>query len=201
MLDFERVLNTGIDPKDLLLTLEIETCYRSAPSLYCEVFRMPDGRGMLYWRNSLQFDNRIIEFINNFRDVHYITKDKGIKEIFANPHFVKEYQKINPVKITCISTEKMRVVYKIVHEGLPKDIQYPHGLDGHEYYLTTYGKTKQKYQAWIAIPKEWGRFAELVEMLIDAGNWNRCYKCQYNHCVFYCGKNETTTEKPPWMRA
>ena len=201
MLDFERVLNTGIDPKDLLLTLEIETCYRSAPSLYCEVFRMPDGSGMLYWRNSLQFDNRIIEFINNFCDVHYITKDKGIKEIFANPHFVKGYQKINPVKIACISTEKMQVVYKIVNEGLPKDVQFPHGLDGHEYYLKTYGKTKQEYQAWIEIPSEWGRFAELVEMLIDAGNWNRCYKCQYNHCVFYCGKNETTTEKPPWMRA
>ena len=201
MLDFERVLNTGIDPKDLLLSLEIETCYRSAPSLYCEVFRMPDGRGMLYWRNSLQFDNRIIEFINNFSDVYNITKDKGIEEIFANPHFVKEYQKINPVKIACISTEKMRVVYKIVNEGLPKDVQFPHGLDGHEYYLTTYGKTKQKYQAWIAIPKEWGRFAEFVEMLIDAGNWNRCYKCQYNHCVYYCGKNETTTEKPPWMKA
>ena len=201
MLDFERVLNTGIDPKDLLLSLEIETCYRSAPSLYCEVFRMPDGRGMLYWRNSLQFDNRIIEFINNFCDVHYITKDKGIEEIFAYPNFVKEYQKINPVQVACISTEKMRVVYKIVHEGLPKDVQYPHGLDGHEYYLTTYGKTKQKFQAWIAIPKEWGRFAEFVEMLIDAGNWNRCYKCQYNHCVYYCGKNETTTEKPPWMKA
>ena len=201
MLDFERVLNTGIDPKDLLLSLEIETCYRSAPSLYCEVFRMPDGRGMLYWRNSLQFDNRIIEFINNFSDVYNITKDKGIEEIFANPHFVKEYQKINPVKIACISTEKMQVVYKIVNEGLPKDVQFPHGLDGHEYYLKTYGKTKQEYQAWIEIPSEWGRFAELVEMLIDAGNWNRCYKCQYNHCVFYCGKNETTTEKPPWMRA
>ena len=65
MLDFECVLNTGMNPKDLLLTLKIETCYRSAPSLYCEVFRMPDGRGMLYWRNSLQFDNSIIEFINN----------------------------------------------------------------------------------------------------------------------------------------
>lgn len=201
MLDFERVLNTGIDPKDLLLTLEIETCYRSAPSLYCEVFRMPDGSGMLYWINSLQFDNRINEFINNFRDVHYITKDKRIKEIFANPHFVKEYQKINPVKIACISTEKMRVVYKIVHEGLPKDVQYPHGLDGHEYYLTTYGKTKQKYEVWIEIPSEWGRFAELVEMLIDEGNWNRCYKCQYNHCVTSSVKNETTTEKPPWMKA
>ena len=198
MLDFECVLNTGMNPKDLLLTLEIETCYRSAPSLYCEVFRMPDGSGMLYWRNSLQFDNRIIEFINNFSDVYNITKDKGIEEIFANPHFVKEYQKINPVKIACISTEKMQVVYKIVNEGLPKDVQFPHGLDGHEYYLKTYGKTNQ---AWIEIPSEWGRFAELVEMLIDAGNWNRCYKCQYNHCVFYCGKNETTTEKPPWMRA
>ena len=83
MLDFERVLNTGIDPKDLLLSLEIETCYRSAPSLYCEVFRMPDGRGMLYWRNSLQFDNRIIEFINNFSDVYNITKDKGIEHYFV----------------------------------------------------------------------------------------------------------------------
>ena len=201
MLAFECKLNTGMNPKDLLLTLEIETCYRSAPSLYCEVFRMPDGSGMLYWIYSLQFDNRIIEFINNFRDVHYITKDKGIEEMFANPHFVKEYQKINPLQVACISTEKMRVVYKIVNEGLPKDVQFPHGLDGHEYYLTTYGKTKQKYQAWIAIPKEWGRFAEFVEMLIDAGNWNRCYKCQYNHCVYYCGKNETTTEKPPWMKA
>ena len=190
-----------MNPKDLLLTLEIETCYRSAPSLYCEVFRMPDGSGMLCWRNSLQFDNRIIEFINNFCDVYKITKDKGIEEIFANPHFVKEYQKINPVQVACISTEKMRVVYKIVHEGLPKDVQYPHGLDGHEYYLTTYGKTKQKFQAWIAIPKEWDRFAELVEMLIDAGNWNRCYKCQYNHCVTSSVKNETTTEKPPWMKA
>ena len=201
MLDFERVLNTGIDPKDLLLSLEIETCYRSAPSLYCEVFRMPDGRGMLYWRNSLQFDNRIIEFINNFSDVYKITKDKGIEEIFANPHFVKEYQKINPVQVACISTEKMRVVYKIVHEGLPKDFQYPHGLDGHEYYLTTYGKTKQKFQAWIAIPKEWDRFAELVEMLIDAGNWNRCYKCQVNRCVTNDCNNEITAEKPPWMKA
>ena len=167
MLAFECKLNTGMNPKDLLLTLEIETCYRSAPSLYCEVFRMPDGSGMLYWIYSLQFDNRIIEFINNFRDVHYITKDKGIEEMFANPHFVKEYQKINPLQVACISTEKMRVVYKIVNEGLPKDVQYPHGLDGHEYYLTTYGKTKQEYQAWIEIPSEWGRFAELVEMLID----------------------------------
>ena len=123
MLAFECKLNTGMNPKDLLLTLEIETCYRSAPSLYCEVFRMPDGSGMLYWIYSLQFDNRIIEFINNFRDVHYITKDKGIEEMFANPHFVKEYQKINPLQVACISTEKMRVVYKIVNEGLPKDVQ------------------------------------------------------------------------------
>ena len=189
MLDFERVLNTGIDPKDLLLSLEIETCYRSAPSLYCEVFRMPDGRGMLYWRNSLQFDNRIIEFINNFRDVHYITKDKGIKEIFANPHFVKGYQKINPVKIACISTEKMRVVYKIVHEGLPKDVQYPHGLDGHEYYLTTCGIIKQEYQAWVHIPKEWGLFAKLIAMLIEVAGWKQIYNCQFYHFGLCRGQN------------
>ena len=84
MLDFERILNTGMNPKDSLLSLEIETCYRSAPSLYCEVFRMPDGSGMLYWRTSLQFDNRIIQLIQHFGETYNIPKDRGIKEIFSD---------------------------------------------------------------------------------------------------------------------
>lgn len=71
----------------------------------------------------------------------------------------------------------MHVVYKIIRDGLPKNVKYPHRLDGHEYYLTTYGKTKQEYSARVAIPNEWGTFAELMEILIEAGNWNKCYKC------------------------
>ena len=48
-LDFECVLNTGMNPKDLLMTLQIETCSRSVPSLYSEVYQLPDGTGKLYW--------------------------------------------------------------------------------------------------------------------------------------------------------
>ena len=98
MLDFERILNTGMNPKDSLLSLEIETCYRSAPSLYCEVFRMPDGSGMLYWRTSLQFDNRIIQLIQHFGETYNIPKDRGIKEIFSDPLFFFFYQRINPAQ-------------------------------------------------------------------------------------------------------
>ena len=189
MLDFECVLNTGMNPKDLLLTLEIETCYRSAPSLYCEVFRMPDGSGMLYWRTSLQFDNRIIQLIQHFGETYNIPKDRGIKEIFSDPLFVKEYQRINPPQAVSIPTAKMHVVYKIIEEGLPKDVQYPHGLDGHEYYLTTCGIIKQEYQAWVHIPKEWGLFAKLIAMLIEVAGWKQIYNCQFYHFGLCRGQN------------
>ena len=178
MLDFECILENGISSKDLLMSLIIETCYRSAPSLYCEMYQESDGSGKLCWRYSLQYNNRIIQLIKHFGDSYNIPEDKGIEDVFSDPHFVKEYQKINPAQSIRIPAEKMHVVYKIIHDGLPKNVQYPHGLDGHEYYLTTYGTTKQEYSAWVAIPNEWGTFAELMEILIEAGNWNRCYKCQ-----------------------
>ena len=189
MLDFERILNTGMNPKDSLLSLEIETCYRSAPSLYCEVFRMPDGSGMLYWRTSLQFDNRIIQLIQHFGETYNIPKDRGIKEIFSDPLFVKEYLRINPAQAVSIPAAKMHVVYKIIEEGLPKNVQYPHGLDGHEYYLTTCGIIKQEYQAWVHIPKEWGLFAKLIAMLIEVAGWKQIYNCQFYHFGLCRGQN------------
>ena len=73
---------------------------------------------------------------------------------------------------------------------LPKDVQYPHGLDGHGYYLSTYGKTKQEYQAWAIIPDEWGIFDKLITILIEAGNWNRCYRCSFSHRVIYHNNDE-----------
>ena len=189
MLDFERILNTGMNPKDSLLSLEIETCYRSAPSLYCEVFRMPDGSGMLYWRTSLQFDNRIIQLIQHFGETYNIPMDRRIEEIFSDPLFVKKYQRINPAQAVSIPAAKMHVVYKIIEEGLPKDVQYPHGLDGHEYYLTTYGIIKQEYQAWVHIPKEWSLFTELIAMLIEVAGWKQTYNCQFYHFGLCRGQN------------
>ena len=177
MLDFECVLNTGMNPKDLLMTLMIDTCYHT-PSLYCEVFQEPDGGGKLYWVYSLQYNNRIIQLLKDFCDAFSITKDKGIEEIFANPYFIKEYQKVNPAQWVDVPAEKMVIVRKIVNEGLPKDVHYPSGCDGHEYYLTTYGKIKQEYQTWIVIPKEWKLFAELIAMLIEVAGWKQTYNCQ-----------------------
>lgn len=189
MLDFECVLENGMDSKDLLLSLIIETCYRSAPSLYCEVYQKAGGGGKLCWRYSLQYDNRIIQLIQHFGETYNIPKDRGIKEIFSEPLFVKEYQMINPAQAVSISAAKMHVVYKIIEEGMPKDVHFPSGCDGHEYYLTLYGIIKQEYQAWVHIPKEWDLFAELIAMLIEVAGWKQIYNCHYNHFGLCRGQN------------
>ena len=177
MLDFECVLNTGMDPKYLLMTLQIETCSRSAPSLYSEVYQLPDGTGKLYWVFELN-GNRLFQFIRDYSNKHKLPQNMGLEEIFKQRHFIEEYQKINPAQMVCIPKEKMPVIYKIVNEGLPKDVQYPSGLDGHEYYLKTYGKIKREYQSWVGIPKEWKTFAKLICVLIEAADWKQDYKCQ-----------------------
>lgn len=178
MLDFECVLNTGMNHKDLLMTLQIETYYR-LPSLYCEVYQEPEGRGKLFWIYSLQYDNRFIQLIQYFGDTYNIPKGRGIEEIFTNPHFVKEYQKANPAQCVIIPAEKMAIFHKINNEGLPKDVHYPSGCDGHEYLLKTYGKTNEEYRSWIEIPKEWNLFAELTETLIEVAGWDKSYDCQF----------------------
>ena len=176
MLDFECVLNTGMNHKDLLMTLQIETCFRSVPSLYSEVYQLPDGTGILYWVFALK-SNKLLQIIHDYSNKHKLPQNLGLEEIFKQQFFVEEYQKVNPAQMVCISKEKMPVVYKIVNEGLPKDVQYPSGLDGHEYYLKTYGKIKREYQSWIEIPKEWETFAELISVLIEAADWKQDYKC------------------------
>lgn len=197
MLDFECVLNTGMNPKDLLMTLQIETWYRSAPSLYSEVFQMPDGSGRLYWVYELKRSD-MIQLIRDYCDKYKLSKIMGVEEVFKQPRFIEEYQKVNPVQTVCISKEKMPVIYKIVNEGLPEEVQHASGADGHEYYLKTYGKTKQKYQSWVEIPKEWGVFAELIATLIEAAGWKQDYNCRFCNSVIR-RSNLTVTEIPPWM--
>ena len=198
MLDFECVLNTGMDPKDLLMTLQIETCSRSAPSLYSEVIQLPDGTGKLYWVFELN-RNRLLQFIHDYSNKHKLPQNMGLEEIFKQRHFIEEYQKINPAQMVCIPKEKMPVIYKIVNEGLPKDVQYPSGLDGHEYYLKTYGKIKREYQSWVEIPKEWNTFAKLISVLIEAADWKQDYKCHFSSNVKKYNNDEATEEIPPWM--
>ena len=177
MLDFECFLNTGMNPKDLLMQLKIETCYCSAPSLYSEVYQMPDGTGRLYWLYELE-SSRLIQLCRDFRIKYDLPQKMSISNIFKHPRFVEEYQKINPAKWITVPIEEMSILYGIINEGLPKDVHYPSGLDGHEYYLKTYGKIKQEYQAWVEIPKEWGMFAELITTMIRVAGWTWKYNCR-----------------------
>ncbi len=125
MLDFECVLNTDMNPKELLLTLGIETCYRSAPSLYSEVYQMPDGTGRLYWLYELE-SSRMIQLCRDFRVKYALPQEMSITDIFKHPRFVEEYQKINPVKRISVPIEEMSIIYRIINEGLPKDVHYPY---------------------------------------------------------------------------
>ena len=182
MFDLECVLNTGMKTEDLLMTLQIETCYRSAPSLYSEVYQLPDGSGKLYWLYELKSSD-MIRLIRDYRDKYKLPQKLGVEEIFKEPHFVAEYQKINPPQMVTIPKEKMPVIYKIINEGLPKDVHYPSGADGHVYYLKTYGRNKQEYQTWIEIPKEWETFAVLINTLVEAAGWNQGYSCYFGSNV------------------
>ena len=177
MLDFECFLNTGMNPKDLLMQLKIETCYRSAPSLYSAVYQISNGIGRLYWLYELE-SSRLIQLCRDFRIKYDLPQKMSISNIFKHPRFVEEYQKTNPAKRISVPIEEMSIIYRIINEGLPKDVQYPSGLDGHEYYLKTYGKIKQEYQAWVEIPKEWGTFAELIATMIRVAGWTWKYNCR-----------------------
>ncbi len=200
MLDLECVLNTGMKTEDLLMTLQIETCYRSAPSLYSEVYQLPDGTGKLYWVYELKSSD-MIQLIRDYTHIYELPQTMRTEEIFKEPNFVAEYQKINPLQVVTIPKEKMPVIYKIINEGLPKDVHYPSGLDGHVYCLKTYGKNKQKYQSWIEIPKEWETFAELISLLIEAAGWKQGYSCYFGSNVIKYNNDETTVEIPPWMKS
>ena len=200
MLDLECVLNTGMKTKDLLMTLQIETCYRSAPSLYSEVYQLPDGTGRLYWVSEMKSSD-MIRFIRDYSNKYKLPQTMGVDEIFKQARFIEEYQKINPSQTVTIPKEKMPVIYKIINEGLPKDVHYPSGADGHVYYLKTYGRNKQEYQSWIEIPKEWGTFAELINALVETAVWQQGYKCQFGCNVKKCNNDETTIGIPPWMRS
>ena len=197
MLDFECILNTGMNPESLLLSLKVETWYRSVPSLYSEVFQMLDGSGRLYWVYEMKSSD-IIQLIKDYRDKLKLSQKIGVEEIFKQPLFIEEYQKINPAKMVCIPKEKMPVIYKIVNEGLLEDVRQASGADGHEYYLKIYGKTKQEYQSWVEIPKEWGIFAELIATLIEAAGWKQNYNCRFCNSVIR-RSNLIVTEIPPWM--
>ena len=83
--------------------------------------------------------------------------------------------------------------YRIINEGLHKDVHYPSGLDGHEYDLKTYGKIKQEYQAWVQIPKEWGTFAELIATMIRVAGWTKKYNCRI--------EKQIIREEAPVMKA
>ena len=184
MLDFECVLNTGMNPKDLLLTLEIETCYRSAPSLYAEVYQMADGTGRLYWLYELE-SSRLLQLCRDFRIKYDLPREMSITNIFKHPRFVEEYQKTNHAKRISVPIEEMSIIYRIINEGLPKDVHYPSGLDGHEYYLKTYGKINQEYQAWVEIPKEWRTFAELITTMIRVAGWTWKYNCRIEKQIIH----------------
>ena len=174
---FECFLNTSMNPEDLLMQLKIETCYRSAPSLCSEVYKMPDGTGRLYWLYELE-SSRLLQLCRDFRIKYDLPLKMSISNIFKHPCFVEEYRKINPVKRISVPIEEMSIIYRIINKGLPKDVHYPSGLDGHKYYLKTYGKLKQEYQAWMEIPKEWGTFAELITTMIRIAGWTRKYNCR-----------------------
>ena len=185
MLDFECVLNTGMNTKDLLLSLEIETWYRSSPSIYSEVYRMPNGSGRLYFVYEMK-SSRLLLLIRNYCKKYYVPREIGLEEIFKRQNFAKEYRKFNPAQMVIIPKDKMPVIYKIINEGLPKDVYYPSGLDGHEYRLNTYGKVKQEYQSWVVIPKEWGLFSTLIETLISIGCWDSIYDCAFGNKTSRC---------------
>ncbi len=178
MLDFECVLNTGLNTKDLLLSLEIETWYRSSPSIYSEVYQMPDGSGRLFFVYEMK-SSRLLQLIRDYCDKYDVPREAGVEAIFMQSNFVKEYQNVNPAQLAYIPKDAMPVIYKVINEGLPKEVHYPTGLDGHVYHLKTYGTVKQEYQSWVAIPKEWELFSVLVETLISIGCWNDIYDCAF----------------------
>ncbi len=69
-----------------------------------------------------------------------LPQEMSITNIFKHPSFVEEYQKVNPAKWITVPIEEMSIISRTINEGLPKAVRYSSGLDGHEYYLKTYGK-------------------------------------------------------------
>lgn len=199
MLDFEFQLQTGINSDDLLLSLEIETCFRSAKSLYSEVYKMPDGSGRLYWIYSLTL-GQLLHFINSFCERHSIPKEIALDAVFKHPCFLAEYHQLNPVRLAYIPKEGIQIICQIISKGLPEDVEFPHGADGLEYYLKTYGIVKKNYSAWVVIPKEWIDFAELIKILITNGCWSEQYNCRINSGEKYENEDDVSSELPPWVK-
>ena len=105
MLDFECVLNTGMNHKDLLMTLQIETCFRSVPSLYSEVYQLPDGTGILYWVFALK-SNKLLQIIHDYSNKHKLPQNLGLN--FDNH---SNYEQLIGKSID--TAIKMRDVFKI----------------------------------------------------------------------------------------
>lgn len=60
----------------------------------------------------------------------------SITNIFKHPRFVEEYQKVNPAKWITVPIEEMSIIYRIINEGLSKDVHYPSGLIFEEKQMT-----------------------------------------------------------------
>ena len=85
----ECFLNTGMNPEDLLMQLKIETYYRSAPSLYSEVYQTAEGTGRLYWLYELE-SSRLLQLCLDFRVKYDLPQEMSITDIFKHPRFVEE---------------------------------------------------------------------------------------------------------------
>ena len=199
MLDIELQLQTGMNSDDLLLSLEIETCFKSAKSLYSEVYKMPDGTGRLYWIYSLAL-GQLLQFINSFCKRHSIPKKIALDAVFKHPYFLAEYHQLNPVKLAYIPKEEIQILSQIISKGLPENVEFPHGADGLEYYLKTYGIANKKYSAWVVIPKEWTDFAELIKILITNGCWSEQYNCRISSGEKSEIEEDVSSEIPPWVK-
>lgn len=199
MYDFERIIHTGRKLEDRLLSLSIETCYRSAPSLYSEIFLNPDGTGSLYWVYEMK-PGRFLQLIKDFNKKYNPGKALKVTDIFNHPDFIDEYQKFNPPRSARIGTDLMPVIHRIVEEGLPTDVRHHSGADGHEYYLTTYGIRTSMYRSWVWVPKEWLLFSELLNVLISAGCWDKSYGCQIINNSGVILAAGSSAEIPPWMK-
>ena len=64
------------------------------------------------------------------------TQKMSITNIFKHPRFVEEYQKVNPAKWITVPIEEMSIIYRIINEGLSKDVHYPSGLIFEEKQMT-----------------------------------------------------------------
>lgn len=147
---------------ELLLYLEITSSF--FPCVFFKIYRNKNNDFIVYWRKKLDDNEFFTRLDNELSDI--IKHTENINELYQTTEYKAFLNKHSPINKAVLNDYQKTLVTDLINNGLNKEVDMPHGCDGHSYMLKLYYPEPERFYCWCILPKEWKYLEDVINFLV-----------------------------------